>query len=147
MSQTTTDIKSQMLSRLSHVDEVQYKRWNHYKVYDALNTRVTFRRHLDFFPLVPGFLQEGFCLGGGWSGGEVKVGETLPISLLILRENPTVLSTVLQSRRSGESVKVLFCSWITIKSELPVGTYMNHPGSISPHLVLQSWLINTVTNI
>ena len=68
MSQTTTD-NSQMLSRLSHVDEVQYKRWNHYKVYDALNTRVTFRRHLDFFPLVPGFLQEGFCLGGGWGGG------------------------------------------------------------------------------
>ena len=63
MSQTTTD-KSKMLSRLSNVDEVQYKRWNHYKVHEALNTRVTFRRHLDFSPLVPGFLQ-----GGGDGGG------------------------------------------------------------------------------
>ena len=50
MSQTTTD-NSQMLSRLSHVDEVQYKRWNHYKVHDTLNTRVTFRGAiLIFFP-------------------------------------------------------------------------------------------------
>ena len=68
MSQTTTD-KSKMLSRLSNVDEVQYKRWNHYKVHEALNTRVTFKRHLDFFPLVPGFLQGGGD-GGGRAGGE-----------------------------------------------------------------------------
>ena len=67
MNQTTTD-KFQMLSRLSHVDEVQYKRWNYYKVHEALNTRVIFRRHLDFFPLVPGFLQGGGD-GGAWGGG------------------------------------------------------------------------------
>ena len=77
MSQTTTD-KFQMLSRLSHVDEVQYKRWNHYKVHEALNTRVIFRRHLDFFSLGPRFpsRRRGEGSGGGrglgrhWRGGE-----------------------------------------------------------------------------
>ena len=69
-------------------------------------------------------------MGGG---GRLKLDR-----LKILRENPTVFPTVLQSRRSGESVKVLFRSWIRIKSELPVGTYMNHSGSISPHLGLQA---------
>ena len=35
-----------------------------------MNTRVTFRRHLDFFPLVPGFLQ-----GGGDGGGRASKGK------------------------------------------------------------------------
>ena len=67
MSQTTTD-NSQMLSRLSHVDEVQYKRWNHYKVHQALKTCLTFRRHLEFSPWSQVSLKEG-CLGErGWGG-------------------------------------------------------------------------------
>ena len=74
MSQTTTD-NSQMLSRLSHVDEVQYKRWNHYKVHQALKTWVTFRRHLEFSPwsqvsLNEGCLGEGGGAGRGWRGRE-----------------------------------------------------------------------------
>ena len=77
---------------------------------------------MTFFPWSQVSFKKVFVSAGGGGVG-VKVGETLPISLLILRENLTVLPTVLQSRRSGKSVKVLFCSWITIKSELPVGTY------------------------
>ena len=95
MSQTTTD-KFQMLSRLSHVDEVQYKRWNYYKVHEALNTRVIFRRHLDFFPLVPGFLQGGgdggAWGGGGGGGGWADIGE------------------------EGSRLKVLFCSGFLVFS-------------------------------
>ena len=81
MSQKTTD-KSQMLSRLSHVDEVQYKRWNHYKVHQALKTWVTFRRHLEFSPWSQVSLKEG-CLGeGGWGGeGLERQGEVVGISL------------------------------------------------------------------
>ena len=81
MSQTTTD-NSQMLSRLSHVDEVQYKRWNHYKVHQALKTWVTFRRHLEFSPWSQVSLKEG-CLGeGGWGGeGLERQGEVVGISL------------------------------------------------------------------
>ena len=71
MSQKTTD-KSQMLSRLSHVDEVQYTRWNHYKVHHALKTWVTFRRHLEFFSLVPAFSQGRVFGGGGKGGGGVR---------------------------------------------------------------------------
>ena len=67
MSQKTTD-KSQILSRLSHVDEVQYKHWNHYKVHHALKTWVTFRRHLEFFSLVPGFSQGRVFWGAGRGG-------------------------------------------------------------------------------
>ena len=73
MSQTTTD-KFQMLSRLSHVDEVQYKRWNYYKVHEALNTRVIFRRHLDFFPWSQvSFKEEGTGVRGA-AGGEGGLG-------------------------------------------------------------------------
>ena len=69
MSQTTTDIKSQMLSRLSHVDEVQYKRWNHYKVHDALNTRVTFKGAiLIFFPWSQVSFKKVFVSGVGGGG-------------------------------------------------------------------------------
>ena len=67
MIQKTTD-KSQMLNRLSHVDEVQYKRWNHYNVHHALKTWVTFRRHLEFFSLVPGFSQGRVFWGAGRGG-------------------------------------------------------------------------------
>ena len=81
MSQTTTD-NSQMLSRLSHVDEVQYKRWNHYKVHQAHKTWVTFRRHLEFSPWSQVSLKEG-CLGeGGWGGERLeRQGEVVGISL------------------------------------------------------------------
>lgn len=69
MNQTTTD-KSQILSRLSHVDKVCYnKRWNHYNVHDYFRRHLL--RHLDFFPLVPGFFRAWG--GGGWGG--VGVGE------------------------------------------------------------------------
>ena len=68
MSQKTTD-KSQMLSRLSHVDEVQYKHWNQYRVHEALNTRVTFRGAiLIFFPWSQVSLKEVFGAAGG--GGD-----------------------------------------------------------------------------
>ena len=75
MSQTTTD-NSQMLSRLRHVDEVQYKRWNHYKVHQAENVG-NFQAPSWFFSLVPGFSQ-----GGVFGGGGVGRGEVVGISLI-----------------------------------------------------------------
>ena len=71
-----------MLSRLRHVDEVQYKRWNHYKVHQAENVG-NFQAPSWFFSLVPGFSQGEVFGGGGvgrWGVGE-RQGEVVGISL------------------------------------------------------------------
>ena len=66
-----------MLSRLSHVDEVQYKRLNHYKVHEALKTRAS-GAILNLFPWSQVSPKEGgVVMGWGWvvETGRVKDGQ------------------------------------------------------------------------